>query len=84
MSAKLESKFKLMKLLFTQMSNLFVNIGNLKTEDAMITKLLEQDGFESLISNTFVFNKTRTTTVASEQPSIDDYIAEYVNKVAGL
>ena len=48
------------------MSNLFANIGNLKTEDAMITKLLEQDGFESLISNTFAFNKSRTTTLASE------------------
>ena len=63
-----------MKLSITQMSNLFANIGNLKTEDSMITKLLEQDGFESLISNTFVFNKTRTTTVASEQPLIGEYI----------
>ena len=50
----------------------------------MTTKLLEQDGFELLISIIFAFNKSRTTTVASEQPSIGDYISEYVNKVAGL
>ena len=43
----------------------------------MKSKLTEKGGFEKLISDSYIFNKSRTVTLTSEEPLITKFIEEF-------
>ena len=44
----------------------------------MKSKLTEKGGFEKLISDSYIFNKSRTVTLTSEEPLITKFIQESI------
>ena len=46
----------------------------------MKSKLTEKGGFEKLISDSYVYNKSRTVTLTSEEPLITKFIQDFIDK----